>query len=244
VTTVQSELLHGRWVISPDDFVGLGRFGEHAFHFSPWGDAIHSFVGPQGMQRIVLIWRIEGEELVTIEPGTGRAERSPVALAAGGALQIGAEPNATFYVRDSDTQPFDSASRAYAFGAAALRHGLTQVAKGLPFEPFLLTLQAGQLELSRFHYPTAEAAEEAAKRKAEGLPKNAVSCAWVYDAFLTTVEDQQRTAAVMALVSERGDEHGRVFAQRYRYNPIGEPIGPMAVTGQKLGWLKLRSATG
>jgi hypothetical protein len=237
-TTVQPDALYGRWVISPQDAAGLARFGEHAFHFSPWGDAIHSFVGPQGMQRIVLLWRLEGGELVTVEPGTGRTERSVVTMAAGGALQIGSEPHATFYVRDSDKQPFDPASRAYAFGAAALRHGLTQLAGGTPFEPFLLTLQAGQLELARFHYPTPEAAEAAAKQQAEALPKNAVSCAWVYEGFLTSVEDQQRAAAIMAFVSERGDEHGRVFAQRYRYRPIGEPIGPMAVSGQRLGWLK------
>lgn len=236
-TTVQPDFLHGRWIISPSDKAGLARFGEHAFHFSPWGDAIHSFMGPQGMQRIALVWRIEGDDLVTTEPGTGRTERSLLAVAAGGALQIGSEPNATFYVPDSDTQPFDPPSRAYAFGAAALRHGLTQVQQGVPFEPFLLTLQAGQLELARFHYPTAEAAEEAAQRKAEGLPKNAVSCAWVYDAFLTSTEDQSRTAAVMALVSERGDPAGRVFAQRYRYRPAGEPIGAMAITAQRKGWL-------
>ena len=237
-TTVQAELLHGRWIISPEDQAGLSRFGEHAFHFSPWGDAIHSFVGPQGMQRIVLLWRIEGDELVTVEPGTGRTERSLVTMAPGGALQLGREPTATFYVRDSDTAPFDPSSRAYAFGAAALRHGLGQLTQGAPFEPFLLSLQAGQLELARFHYPTPEAAEEAACQKARELPKNAVACAWVYDGFLTSVEDQQRSAAMMAWVSERGDEHGRVFAQRYRYRPAGEPVGPMAVTGQKPGWLK------
>lgn len=237
-TTVQPEQLHGRWVISPDDKAGLARFGEHAFHFSPWGDAIHSFMGPQGMQRIALLWRLEGSELVTVEPGTGRTERSLITEPAGGALQIGAEPNATFYVRDSDTEPFDQASRAYAFGAAALRHGLTQVQQGVPFEPFLLTLQAGQLELARFHYPTPEAAEEAARQKADELPKNAVMCAWVYDGFLTSTEDQQRTAAILALVSERGELNARVFAQRYRYRPAGEPIGAMAVTGQRKGWLK------
>ena len=37
------------------------------------------------------------------------------------------------------------------------------------------------------------------------MQKNCVSCAWVYDAFITSVEDQARTAAVMALVSERGE---------------------------------------
>ncbi len=237
-TTVQPDYLHGRWVISPDDKAGLARFGEHAFHFSPWGDAIHSFMGPQGMQRIALLWRLEGGELVTTEPGTGRTERSIVAASAGGALQIGAEPHATFYVKDSDTAPFDAASRSFAFGAAALRHGLMQLAGGGVFEPFLLTLQAGQLDLARFHFPSPEAAEEAAKQKARELPKNAVSCAWVYEGFIANTEDQQRSAALMALVSERGEEHARVFAQRYRYRPLGEAVGPMAVIGQKLGWLK------
>lgn len=237
-TTVQPEQLHGRWVVSPDDKAGLTRFGEHAFHFSPWGDAIHSFLGPQGMQRIALLWRLEGNELITIEPGTGRTERALVTLAAGGALQLGAEPNATFYIRDDDTAPFDQASRAYAFGAAALRHGLTQIQSGAPFEPFLLTLQAGKLDLARFHYPTPEAAEAAAMEKAEALPKNAVMCAWVYDSFLTQVEDQARTAAIVAVVSERDEPNARVFAQRYRYRPAGQALGAMAVTGQRKGWLK------
>lgn len=229
--------LHGRWVISPNDSAGLARFGEHAFHFSPWGDAIHSFVGPEGLQRIVLMWRLERAELITIEPGTGRTERSVVTLAPGGALQVGAEPHATFYVRDDDARPFDPLSRAYAFGAAALRHGIGQIQRGEALEPFLLTLQAGKLELARFHFPTAEAAEAAARQSAAELPRNAVSCAWVYEGFLTSVEDQSRSAAVMALVSERGEDQARVFAQRYRYRPAGEPVGAMAVIGAKPGWL-------
>jgi hypothetical protein len=237
VTTVQSQALHGRWVISPNDTSGLKRFGEHAFHFSPWGDAIHSFVGPQGMQRIVLSWRVEGDELITTEPGTGRTEKSALKLSPDGALQVGSEPHATFYVRDSDTQPFDPSSRAYAFGAAALRRGLTQLQQGAALEPFLLTLQAGQLELARFHFQSPEAAEAAAREKARALPDNAVACAWVYDGFLSSIEDQSRSAAVMACVSERGDAQARVFAQRYRYRPAGEPIGAMVVLGSRPGWL-------
>ena len=225
MTTVDREFLFGRWRLAPPAVA-------HAFHFAPWGELVHTLEDRN--QRIVLTWRLEGDQLVTQEPSTQRTERTPIAVSGGG-FELGTGQKATRYVRDSESEPFDRFSGQYALAAAALRHGFAQVMRGEPFEPFLLAQSGDPLELMRFHYPTPEAAEDAAKRKAESLPKSVRGCAWVYDAFITSVEDQQRTAAVMAAVSERRVAEARVFAQRYSAG--GQLIGPIAVTGQRPGWL-------
>src|SRR5439155_4384186 len=127
-------------------------------------------------------------------PSTGRSERTPIKVTSEG-FELGTSAAATRYVRDSDADPFDRLSGIYALAAAALRHGFAQVTLGVPFEPFLLAQSGAELELMRFHYPTAETAEQAAQRRAESLPKSVRGCAWVYDAFITSVEDQKRIAA-------------------------------------------------
>jgi hypothetical protein len=210
--------------------------GRHAFHFSPWGDVVHSFAGAEGLQRIVLLWRLEGETLLTTEAASAHVTRTAIGFDEAGRLTLGTGEHTTRYVADSQAEPFDAASGAYAFGALALRHGMAQVARGEPFEPFLL-FRGETLDVARFHYPTPETAEEAGQRKAESLPSSVGACAWVYDAFITSVADQLRSAAVMAIVSERGVPTARVFAQRYRHSPQAQALGPMAVAGQRPGWL-------
>jgi hypothetical protein len=223
VTTVDRDFLFGRWRYDSTEHV-------NAFHFAPSGDVVHTFQHPGGIARIALLWRLEGDELVTEEPASGRTTRTPLILD-GAKLKFG---DMATYVRDSEGEPFDTLSGMYVFAANALRHGMAQVARGEPFEPFLL-VRGETLELQRFHYPTPEAAEEAAHRAAAGLPKAARAVAWVYDAFITSVEDQLRTAAVLAIVSERGEASARVFAQRYA--PARTMVGAMAVTGQRPSWL-------
>jgi hypothetical protein len=217
------EFLFGRWRLNAPDHV-------NAFHFGPSGDVVHTFHHPGGVGRVVLLWKLAGDQLVTEEPASGRTTRTLLSVK-GAALDFGGMAT---YVRESEGAPFDPLSGQYVFAANALRHGMAQVARGEPFEPFLFT-QAETLELQRFHYPTAEAAEEAGQQRAAGLPGTVLACAWVYDAFITSVEDEARTAAVMAIVSERGIAEARVFAQRYA--PDHKPIGAIAVTGQRPSWL-------
>jgi hypothetical protein len=224
VTTVDRDFLFGRWRFDSNEHV-------NAFHFAASGDVVHTFQHPGGMARIALLWRLEPNDvLITEEPASGRTTQTVLTLD-GAKLDFGGMAK---YVRDSEGQPWDPLSGMYVFAANALRHGFAQVARGEPFEPFLL-VQDKTLELQRFHYPTPEAAEEAARESAARLPATARACAWVYDAFITSVEDQQRTAAVIAIVSERGSGDARVFAQRYAADRT--LYGAMAVTGQRQSWL-------
>jgi hypothetical protein len=224
VTNVDRDFLFGRWRL-------VAQGTSNAFHFAPSGDVVHTFSTPGGIGRIVLLWRIEAEDvLVTEEPASGKLTRTPVSID-GARLKLGDD---ALYEVDSAAEPFDPLSGLYVFAASALRHGMAQVERAEAIEPFLL-VQREKLELQRFHYPSPEAAEEAASRAAKSLPKDTRAVAWVYDAFITSIEDQQRTAAVMSIVSERGLPNARVFAQRYKGG--GQLLGAIAVAGERPSWL-------
>jgi hypothetical protein len=223
VTTVDRDFLFGSWRLDADENV-------NSFFFGPSGDVVHTFMHPGGMGRIALVWRLEGDVLTTEEPASGRTTQTVLALD-GDKLDFGGMAK---YRRESEAEPFDPLARQYTFAASALRYGFAQIPGGAPFEPFLI-VQGEKREVQRFHYPTPEEAGQAAHQAARSLPNDVLLVAWVYDGFITAVGNQQRTAALMAIASERGLSEARLFAQPYAAG--GKLLGAMAVAGQRPSWL-------
>ncbi len=203
--------LVGRWRLSPHDRRSLARVGDHAMEFTPFGDLVYTtFDSSKITGRMLLVYRLNGNVLITDQPSAPREERSEFHLD-NNTLVLGTGQDQTILIREEAHEPSDPLAYILAIGNFAVNHGLDSAHQGSPFVPFLVTDTEQERSLTRFVTDTPEKAHAQAQISvAEHHP---LACAYACDGFVT-VEDG-RFDAVLVEVSQHGSTNGLLLAQPY-----------------------------
>jgi hypothetical protein len=83
-----SNLLIGDWQVDPADLAAIDAFGLASLTFGPDGDLTYAVQSSDGLQMMLLTYRVEGDNLVTNQPSAPREERTPWAIDGAGRLTL------------------------------------------------------------------------------------------------------------------------------------------------------------
>jgi hypothetical protein len=203
----------GQWRLGPDEHVARESYGDHAMTFSAHGELVHSTLSDgQPTGRILLVYRVDGSDLITDQPSAPREERTPYRLD-GSTLLVGNPPAAMLFEPDYRADPL---ARALALATAALDHGLGSAHEGSAFVPFLMAQTKTARQLYRFVAGDAARARAGASRKFREIREPVEVCAWVHDGYLT-IEDHKYDAVIAELSSVESPE-GLLVAQPYVFD--------------------------
>src|SRR5262249_16928965 len=98
---------------------------------------------------------------------------------------------------------------------AALDHAIDSVlASGAPLTPFLFIQKGEERVLQRFHLDILEDSVREARKEANRFGPEVLRCVLVHDAEVTI--RGSRSDAIVAEGSDRSEEKGAIFIQRYR----------------------------
>lgn len=223
--------LHGRWRAVAPLPAGIE---DHAIEFTPAGEAVYSVFEHEGIARMLLTWRLEGDVLVTDQPSEPREERTRFAIDAAGELRLGDPPG--HYRREGADRPSDPDARLYALVLFGLRHGVASASGEEPFIPFLVGEDArGLRQLRRIVAEDPAAAEQQARLLASSS-SDFLRCVWTIDGRVT-IEGRKLDAAI-ATGSERGRARALLLAQPYEPMAAGaQRIGSSIAAGEPPSWL-------
>jgi hypothetical protein len=201
------ETLVGRWRVVPEH---RESFGDSSILFTPFGDLVYSTLGPDGVTgRFLLVYEVEGDELVTDQPGGEQAvERTPFRIE-NGTLYLGD----CAHHRESEEEPSDPFARMFAIGSAAVEHGLGSVSPDGPFMPFLMIDAGEQRSLRQIVTDTLDEARNAAREILAGELGSVEVCAYAFDGYVTLPEG--KFDAVLVEVSDAAEPDGLILAQPY-----------------------------
>lgn len=222
--------LIGSWLLEPGQPDVEAELGRHAMLFADGGDLIYSIAHGDGVARMLLTWRVDGDALVTDQPSNPHEERTAFRLE-GDELLVGDAR----YRRETGAL-FDPLARAFALGSFALRHAIASAVSGDAFAPFLMVVTPTGSDLLRVMATTAEAAEVKARALARQKAA-ATALAWVYDGTLS--QGRSQTDAALATVSLPGVGSALVLAQAYRFAGAiqrAEPAGGVVLVHEASSW--------
>jgi hypothetical protein len=210
---MMEKLLVGRWRLSTNDSRAVEEFGDHSMEFTPFGDLVYTtFEAGSITGRMLLVYRVEGNTLVTDQPSLPREERTPFRIE-NDALVLGIGREQSILVREKPQTPSDPLAYMLAIGNFAVNHGLDSAHRGSPFTPFLVIDMEQGRSLTRFVTDTPEKAHTQAQMSVtDNHPR---ACAYAYDGYVTVEEG--RFDAVLVEVSQYGLPNGLLLAQPYTF---------------------------
>jgi hypothetical protein len=75
--------LIGTWAPAPDDVRACEVYGDVILTFEPTGTLIYTIVQDDVLQKILLSYRVEGDQLITNQPSAPREERAQFTITSG-----------------------------------------------------------------------------------------------------------------------------------------------------------------
>ncbi len=211
----------------------------HAIEFTVAGDLVYSNPRKSGLERVLLTFELDGDELITDQPFAPRQERIALRLAADGRLVLGEDSAEVFYERELKSSDDDALLLAIA--GRALRHAVDSAIEGAPFFPFLWWHDAVGWHVYRFINDSSNDAETLARSLAISRGAGVQACAFVFDGYSTVAEVRHDTA--FCQVSRRDPSRGLVAAQPYRPGARGgSAIGGIQITHAVESWLENTNA--
>jgi hypothetical protein len=226
-------LLVGRWRLSPDDRRSFAEVGDHAMEFTPFGDLVYTTFDASAITgRMLLVYRLDGNILITDQPSAPREERTSFHLDNNTlVLRTGQDP--IVLVREESQTPSDPLAYMLAIGNFAVNHGLDSAHRGSPFVPFLVSDTEQGRSLTRFVTDTPEEAHVQAQRAVvDHRPR---ACAYAYDGYVTV--ENGRFDAVLVEVSQDGPADGLLLAQPYTFKNKRASRAARTVVQINASWL-------
>ncbi len=207
----------------------------HAIEFTVAGDLVYSNPRKSGIERVLLTFELDGEELITDQPFAPRAERISVRLTPEGNLVLGEDDAQVLYERERRSSDEDALLLAIA--GRALRHAVDSAIEDEPFFPFLWWHDDVGWHVYRFLNDSSNDAESTARALAISRGPVVQACAFVFDGYSTIAEVRHDTA--FCQVSRRHPSRGLVAAQPYAPGPRGgTAIGGIQITHAVGSWLE------
>ncbi len=205
--------LIGRWRLQANpDFANPNDW---SMEFTQFGDLVYTiFDGNRIKGRILLVYRLDGNFLITDQPSAPREEIFPF-LIDGDTLFLGDGPSQSVLIREKPDHPSDQDAYMFAIGSAAIKHGLdsVHVRDQEPFVPFLITDSSLRRSLTRFVTVSPEDARRQARLQWSSQQDSPKACAYAADGYVTLGEN--RLDAVLVEVSQSGQSNGFLLAQAY-----------------------------
>ncbi|HWM90028.1 MAG TPA: hypothetical protein VN493_04620 [Thermoanaerobaculia bacterium] len=196
----------GRWRVVPEH---RESFGDSSILFTRFGDLVYSTLGPEGVTgRFLLVYEVEGDEIVTDQPSEPAVERTPFRIE-DGRLYLGD----CAHHREGEEEISDPFARMFAIGSAAIEHGLGSVSPDGPFISFLMVDAGEQRSLRRIVTDTLDEARDAARQFVEEELKSVEVCAYAFDGYVTLQEG--KFDAILVEVSDAAEPDGLILAQPY-----------------------------
>jgi hypothetical protein len=88
VPNSSSQLLIGKWVSDPENETSIARYGSTTLEFTDRGELLYTVHAADTDQIMLLVYRVEGNELVTDQPSQPREERTKYSLRPDGKLSL------------------------------------------------------------------------------------------------------------------------------------------------------------
>lgn len=95
----------GRWTSDPDDPEAIATYGDVLLDFSRNGALTYKILADGKRQIMLLMYRIEGDVLVTDQPSAPKEERTNFRFTLDGKLILEQEGRPSTYVRVGDAPP-------------------------------------------------------------------------------------------------------------------------------------------
>lgn len=229
----------GSWLLDPREPSERLPPGLFAATFTRAGDLVYSQRWEEGIERIVLTYRIEGGALVTEQPSVPGEQRSPLSLDDEGRLHSLDLGEPSIFAREAPDQQLDPDAALLALVSVAVRTGLASAAPTVAARSFLLHEDsAGERHLAHFDAATPEAARQAAEQAARTLV-DAHACAYALDGYLGGGTHGMHAIVVEA--SRRGRACGLLLAQPYTFDAHGRAVPSGGLTPPEetaRGWLR------
>jgi hypothetical protein len=93
--------LVGLWVTDPDDLASLSEYGRVSMDFRPDGQLVYT-IFPEGKRQVMLlVYRIQGDFLVTDQPSSPREERTRFEIR-GDTLTLFYDNHQSIYIRSAE----------------------------------------------------------------------------------------------------------------------------------------------
>ncbi len=206
----------------------------HAIEFTVAGDLVYSNPRKSGLERVLLTFELDGDELITDQPFSPREERISARITPDAALVLGEDSHEVLYERELTSSDDDALLLAVA--GRALRHAVDSAIEGEPFFPFLWWHDAVGWHVYRFINDTSTDAESQARSLAVSRGAAVAACAFVFDGYSTVADVRHDTA--FCQVSRRHPSRGLVAAQPYAPGARGgAAIGGIQITHAVESWL-------
>jgi hypothetical protein len=93
------DLLMGAWVSDPEDQEGVQEFGHATLEFEEDGQLTYTVHAEGKDQKMFLVFRVEGDTLVTNQPSSPREEQTAYSFDPGGRLTLWFGGQRSVYVR-------------------------------------------------------------------------------------------------------------------------------------------------
>lgn len=94
--------LLGKWKSDPDDAEGYDKYGEVTLEFLDGGELVYTMNDPHRETTMLMLYRVEDDEIVTTQQSNPREERTHYSISADGKLSLTFGGVETRYVRDSE----------------------------------------------------------------------------------------------------------------------------------------------
>lgn len=223
--------LIGTWMLDPGEPCAIAPPGEMQVTITR-SELVYSSFKQGGVQRIQLVYRVDGGDVITDQPSAPKEQRSPISFGEAGRLYLRDLGGPTIFVRTDEPRDADAAMSALA--GFALRHGIDSAGAGEPIIPFVVIEEAdGTRKLVRF---VTDAAGARAAAEAQLASSDAAMYAFALDGYLTV--DGVKTDAIIVEASRAGRARALVFAQPYAVRGDGAvATGPQHASGDAESWL-------
>lgn len=216
--------------------VGRWKSDDLSMEFTPHGDLVYTtFESGQITGRILLVYRIEGQSLVTDQLSSPREERTLFRVD-GDQLMLGEATNNKVLLREAPEASSDPDAYMLAIGSFAIGHALASVHPDGPFTPFLVTDNLQGRSLIRFVASSPENARAEAEKHTVAARGQIIACAYISDGYAAL--ENGRFDAVLAEVSQNFHGDGLLLVQPYRLERnLARRAGRMVMQANR-SWLQ------